>query len=615
LLLETFALDGTLIVGAAVDVLLGAALFVLVAGPVYKRAGYAVAAMALLAFAATTFHVDLRRSSSGVFRTAGARLGPQNNIIFHRDGKTATVDVLDTEGNRSIRTNGKPDAALMMDPQGAPTGDEYTMAMLAMLPLGHRPDAKRAAVIGFGSGMSTTFLLASPVLEKVETIEIEPAIIEGARHFMPIVTPAFNDPRSQIVIDDAKSYFARGRNRYDIIVSEPSNPWVSGVASLFTEEFYARLAQYMNDGAVLSQWLHTYEIDAATVGSILKAMSKTFPDYVVYSTIDADVVIVARKGGPAGRFQPVVYEWPKMREMAERLKLDQVAIERRMIGSWRALEPYFLTYGVAANSDFFPVVDHRASKTRFTSERARMFTELQLSPIPVLEMLDSAPRGDRDRGEAPRSTAIESSRQFAWAAHDIVMTGTDAPFDSQGGRNGAAFMVHSWATTCRANYPFAEVLPYLDFLSETANPHLPPAAASEMWSWIANSPCGKRLGAAERSWIDLFGAIGRRDPRAMVASGRAVLKAARPPATAPSETAVLAVGVGYLCQGQRKEADAALAEYARRFIRRNERETELRYLFGLTNDAIRSRPPDGPCTVTAATPPAAAITWPATRSR
>src|SRR5205085_4542755 len=151
---------------------------------------------------------------------------------------------------------------------------------------------------------STSLLLTSPNLTNVVTVEIEPSMVEGARKFLPVVAKAFSDPRSHIVIDDAKSYFARGGGKYDIIVSEPSNPWVSGVASLFTEEFYARLNTYLTDGGVLSQWLHTYEIDGATLASILKAIAKTFPDYRIYTTIDADLVIIARKGGSPGNFDP-----------------------------------------------------------------------------------------------------------------------------------------------------------------------------------------------------------------------------------------------------------------------------------------------------------------------
>ena len=598
-LLERLGLDGTLIAGAAIDVVLGVALLTLVPGTPRRRVAYAAVALVALGFVAMTFHIDPRRSSSGVFRTAGAKLGPDVKIVFHRDGKTASVDVIETNGRRTIRTNGKPDAGLNMDAKGFPTGDEYTMAMLAILPLGHRPDARNAAVIGFGSGMSTAFLLNSPNLQHVETIEIEPAMVEGARFFMPVVTPAFEDPRSRIVIDDAKSYFARGRNRYDIIVSEPSNPWVSGVASLFTEEFYARLAGYLNDGGILSQWLHTYEMDSETLASILKAIAKTFPDYTVYSTIDADIVIIARKGGPAGAFQGEVLEWPKMRAMAGRLKFDRNVIERRMMASWRATEPLFVTYFIAANSDFFPVVDHRASKTRFTRAHADVLTDLQTSPIPMLEMLDAAPHGSRERGEAPRATVAEAARQQGWVMRDVVMTGAAGAIDLQMSENAApAFMVHSWATLCRSEFTFDAVLPHLQSVAQLVNPHITPAAAAEMWQWIASSPCGKRLTPAQRGWLDLFESIARRDVRTMVANGRAALAAEQGPASPATETAVLAAAVGLVCQGEPREADAFLTQSAPRFFRKDQRETELRYLFGLTTPAFKSRPPDGPCTAT-----------------
>jgi spermidine synthase len=595
-LLGRFGLDGTLIVGAAIDVLLGVALLALVAGAPRRRMAYGVAAVAAIAFVASSFQIDPRRTSSGVFRHGGARIGTSDVIAFHRDGKTATVDVLSGDGRRSIRTNGKSDAALNMVAGGAPTGDEYTMAMLAMLPLGHRPDARTAAVIGFGSGMSTTFLLNSPNLQRVETIEIEPAMVEGARAFLPIVAAAFEDPRSRIVIDDAKSYFARGRNRYDIIVSEPSNPWVSGVASLFTEEFYARLSGYLNEGGVLSQWLHTYEIDSATLASILKAIAKTFPDYAVYSTIDADIVIIARKGGPPGNFHAEILDWPKMRPMAARLTLTAPIIDRRFIGSWRAVEPLFATYGIAANSDYFPVVDHRASKTRFTRARAEMFSDLQQSPIPMLEMLDGEQRGNRERGEAPRNAISEAARQLAWLVRDAVIAGTSEPIDLHvSGRVTPAFMVHAWATSCRADFPFAAVMPYLQAVAETVNPHVPPAAAHEMWQWIARSPCGKRLSAGERRWIDLFDAIGRRDVPGMVTNGQAVLEDEKGQASAATEIAVLAAAVGMVCEGQAKAADGLLSQTARRFFRKNERDTELRYLLGLTDASFKPRRPDGPC--------------------
>ena len=595
LLLENLGLDGTLIAGAAIDVLLGVALFLFIGDSFKRRMVYAVASVAALAVVASSFHIDPRRSASGVFRTSGARIAETDHILYHRDGKTATVDVVESGGRRAIRTNGKPDAAINMDPNGIPTGDEYTMAMLAMVPLGHKPDAKSAAVIGFGSGMSTALLLNSPNLTNVVTVEIEPSMAQGARHFLPVVAKAFSDPRSHIVIDDAKSYFARGGTKYDIIVSEPSNPWVSGVASLFTEEFYARLNTYLTDGGVLSQWLHTYEMDGATLSSILKAIAKTFPDYQIYTSIDADLIIIARKGGNTGRFDPQVLGWPGMRDTAARLKLDPPTMERRMVASWRSIEPFFSTYGIAANSDFFPVVDHRASKTRFTRDRADMLQDLQLSPVPMLEMLDGAHRANHERGEGNRFPIAENARQLGWAIHDLVMGGSSVPFSEHyTGLSVHAYVVNSWATACRPEVTFQSVLPHLHTVAQHVNPNVTPEAATQMWAWIASSTCGRKLAPADRKWLELFQSIGRRDPVAMAATGRAALEGTQEQSAA-TETAALAAAVGLICQGQRKEADVFMSTAARKYFRRNERDTELRYLLGLTDTSFNAKPPDGRC--------------------
>jgi len=353
----------------------------------------------------------------------------------------------------------------------------------------------------------------------------------------------------------------------------------------------------MNDGGVLSQWLHTYEMDGTTLASILRAMAKTFPDYAIYSTIDADIVIIARKGGPAGSFQREIVDWPGMRPVIERLGLGGDVIERRMIASWRAVEPVFLTYGVAANSDFFPIVDYRGSKTRFTRERAEMLSELQLSPIPMLEMLDAAKRGNHERGVAPRNAVVESARQVGWTVRDVVMSGSAREFDPQiGSMTAPAYIVHSWATSCPADVSFDALLPYLQAIAQNVNPHVPPAAASQMWAWIAGSPCGKRLAAADRAWIDLFASIGQRDAPAMVVNAKAVLQSTQGAASPATETALLAAAVGLVCAGEPRQVDALLTQNARRFFRKNERESELRYLLGLSGPSFKARAPNGPCT-------------------
>jgi len=155
-------------------------------------------------------------------------------------------------------------------------------------------------------------------------------------------------------------------------------------------------------------------------------------------------------------------------------------------------------------------------------------------------------------------------------------------------------VVNSWATSCRPEVTFQSILPHLHAVSQHVNPNVTPEAATQMWAWIANSPCGRKLSAAERKWLDLFASIGRRDPVAMVATGRAALEGAQEPSAA-TETAALAAAVGLICQGQPKEADTLMSTAARKYFRRGERDTELRYLLGLTEPSFKAKPPDGPC--------------------
>src|SRR2546423_10078282 len=184
--------------------------------------------------------LDPYQMASGVYRSGGMLDPARETVLFARDGKTASVSVVQHHpaARRRIQTNGKTDAEVTTDPRERPSGDEPTMVMLAALPMAVHPQARRIACIGFGSGVTTHLLLTNPRLERVDTIEIEREMVRGAEQFRPGNELAYADPRSRIVFDDAKTFFATQPAKYDAIVSEPSNPWVSGVAGLFSGEFY-----------------------------------------------------------------------------------------------------------------------------------------------------------------------------------------------------------------------------------------------------------------------------------------------------------------------------------------------------------------------------------------
>jgi spermidine synthase len=179
--------------------------------------------------------LDFYHMASGVYRAAQVLLTPNDTLLlFHKDGKTATVDLIDRNGFVGIRTNGKVDAQVNMQPDRDPTPDESTMVLIGALPLLLHLQARTAANIGLGSGITTHMLLRTPSLASVDPIEIEAAMVEDARGFRPRNERAYDDPRSRVHLEDAKTFFSTHHTQYDLIVSEPSNPWVSGVAGLFS---------------------------------------------------------------------------------------------------------------------------------------------------------------------------------------------------------------------------------------------------------------------------------------------------------------------------------------------------------------------------------------------
>ncbi len=252
-----FGLKGLITLGAGVDMALGVLLLFLATEHARKHVSAVAAGVSLSAVLIISFGVqlDTLKMASGVYRS-GTLISPEEGQnIFHKDGKTATVDVVRyKDGVLSIRTNGKADATMNVGDATKRSGDEITMLLTGTLPLAVAPEARTAAVIGMGSGYTSHILLTSESLERLDTIEIEAAMVEGARMFRPRSGTVFSDPRSHIIVEDAKTFFSTHDRKYDIIISAPSNPWVSGVANLFSLEFYQAIRRHLTEEGVFVQW-------------------------------------------------------------------------------------------------------------------------------------------------------------------------------------------------------------------------------------------------------------------------------------------------------------------------------------------------------------------------
>ncbi|HKA45022.1 MAG TPA: hypothetical protein VKF40_23770 [Burkholderiales bacterium] len=495
-------LKGLIAFGSAVDMGLGVAL--LWWG--WKRDGWRLpalgTALGVSAVAATLIWVQLdpHKMASGVFRL-GTLLSPVDvDVVDHRDGKTATVHLTQQQDLLSIRTNGKIDASVNVTGGGKVASDESTMVLSGTLGLLLNPQAKRVANIGFGSGVSTHVVLTHPSVEQVDTVEIEPAMVALARRFRVRNELAYSDPRSHIHFEDAKTFFLTHNEKYDLIISEPSNPWVSGVAGLFSVEFYRLVRHQLREGGMLVQWLQLYEVDFILVASVLKALGSHFDHYAIFAANDGDILIVARNGAPLPPIDGSLFQVPRFAGELARVGINQTAdVEVRHIATKELLAPLLARIPIAANSDYYPVLDQNAARTRFLQLNAGDLIALAAVPVPALELLGV-------RLAVTDTTSITASEYYR--ASQLYRAATVL-------RDASTAVPRRAAASCAEPAVRGDKIDGMLNVGMAVVPYLRPEELVPIWRWIETQPCGSQLNAVENDWLALLKMIGNRNSKEM----------------------------------------------------------------------------------------------------
>jgi spermidine synthase len=209
------------------------------------------------------------------------------DVVFFDEGNNATISVRRGEGYVALRTNGKVDASNR--------DDMKSQLMFGYLPAFFHQAPRSALVVGYGSGVTVGAATTFTELEEIDCIEIEPAVLGAASHFDTINRKSYGHPKVRIIYDDARSYMNVTRKQYDLIISEPSNPWIAGVASLFTAEFYQRAAEVLKPDGVFAQWVQLYELDPEDLRMILREFQQTFPEVSLWHTGAADLILIGTR--------------------------------------------------------------------------------------------------------------------------------------------------------------------------------------------------------------------------------------------------------------------------------------------------------------------------------
>jgi spermidine synthase len=272
-------------------------------------------------------------------------------IRWEAEGLESSV-ALDARNGLAFVVNGKAD--------GHVRGDAPTQVMSGLVGAILHPHPTKAMVIGLGTGSSAGWLGAIPSMERVDTSELEPAMLHVARACTPVNHGVLDNPKVKIALGDAREQLLVSRERYDVIFSEPSNPYRAGIASLFTDEYYQAAAERLAPGGVFLQWVQAYEVDGQTIKTIYATLAKTFPFIETWELSVNDLLLVATK-------EPIVYDVPALRQ-----KLREEPYRSALSVAWGATDlEGFLAHYVA-----------RPSFARLIAEREgeRVNTD-DLSPI------------------------------------------------------------------------------------------------------------------------------------------------------------------------------------------------------------------------------------------
>jgi predicted membrane-bound spermidine synthase len=233
-------------------------------------------------------------SKGGSLRSYMAGWRQNIHLLFYEDAADATVSVervfnsIPDSDETVLRINGKPDASAGDNPAFS---DAPTQILLAQLPLMSKPDSKDVFCFGMGSGVTAGSTLGYPIEHLTIAENCEP-VLRAVRLFDRWNGGVATNSRVRIRHEDARTVLKLDAKQYDVIISEPSNPWMVGVGSVFTREFYQLAASRLKPGGIMTQWFHMYEMDDETLNLVLRTFGTVFPNMEIWDVGDEDVVLL-----------------------------------------------------------------------------------------------------------------------------------------------------------------------------------------------------------------------------------------------------------------------------------------------------------------------------------
>ena len=290
--------------------LIAAALVVIAWGPLSRSARIAGVLGAAAAVAMLVFSPPWDRAllASGVYMYAPyvpkdldlRTLLKAGTLLYYREGAAATVSVKKLTGTTTLAVDGKVDASNR--------SDMLTQKMVAHLPLLLHDNPREVMIVGLGSGATVGTALRHPIT-RADVLEISPEVVAASQFFVAENYDALKDPRTNLIVGDGRSHLLLTNRKYDVIISEPSNPWIAGVAALFTREFFSGARDRLAAGGIMCQWANAYNISDADLRSIAATFKAVFPNGSVWLVGGDDVLFVGSEAPIDAKLAHIERNW------------------------------------------------------------------------------------------------------------------------------------------------------------------------------------------------------------------------------------------------------------------------------------------------------------------
>ncbi|MBT5873744.1 MAG: hypothetical protein HOH43_10015, partial [Candidatus Latescibacteria bacterium] len=279
------------------------------------------------------------------------------SLRYYKEDLSSNVAVMEhalggDEVMISLSVNGKVDASSK--------GDVPTQLLVGQLPLMLKADIEDVLLVGLGSGMTAGSVLTHPV-KRLDCVEISTGVAEAGRFFAPFNHDVLNNSRFNLIVDDAKTYVNTTPQMYDIIINEPSNPWMAGIGNLFSIEFFRDIRAVLKPDGIAVQWFHRYETDDDVVSDVVRTFQRVFPYTYIFQGNTNDLIMLGSGHRITLDSARMV---GKLEDAAVRDELASINIHD--IPSLLALQmmspeyvPKISSEG-SINSDYLPIIEYRA---------------------------------------------------------------------------------------------------------------------------------------------------------------------------------------------------------------------------------------------------------------